>query len=338
MIRPVILCGGSGKRLWPVSRSHRPKPFLPLFGDRSLFQQAIDRVDHPLFGEPLVVCGEEHEDTAAEQATSCRIAVEPASRNTAPAIALAANLSHADDILLVCPADHIITDNVAFLQAVSQAVLLAKKGLLVCLGIAPTRAETGYGYITQGEALGPGFKVAHFWEKPDAARAAAFIAQPDVVWNAGIFIFRAGAFLREFHKFCPVTAELVKRSVEYGDEADGCFYPLAEPYREIASESVDRAVFEKTENAAVIRADMKWSDVGTWSSLKDALPSDPSGNVVEGAARVIGCRNVLIQSDGPHVTAVGLENVIIVVDRDEILVMPRDAAHRLHDYLEGDHS
>ena len=336
MIQPVILCGGSGKRLWPVSRPHMPKPFLKLFGERTLFQQAIDRVAHPMFLKPLVVCGKDHEEIAREQAGSCVLAVEPAPRNTATAIALAATLAKADDILLVCPADHLIGDSELFVKAVSEAAQLAKRGLLVCLGITPTRAEPGFGYITLGDALDPGYSISRFWEKPDAGQAAMLIAQSDVVWNAGIFVFRAGDFLREFAQLRPVSAELVSRSVECGEELEGGFYPSAELYDDIIGESVDFAVFENTANAAVVTTEMEWSDVGNWRAFMDARPSDRQGNVADASARMADCKNVLIHSDGPRVSVIGLENVVIVVDGDEILITARDHAQKLNEYLESD--
>ena len=336
MIQPVILCGGSGKRLWPVSRPSRPKPFLRLTGERSLFQQAISRISHSMFSQPIIVCGEQHAELAAEQAKSSRLVVEPAPRDTATAIALAAHLAREGEILLVCPSDHKIGGNELFRQAIAEAAELATRGLLVCLGIQPARPETGYGYITVGDSLDPGYEIASFLEKPDADKAAALFAQKDVFWNAGIFVFRASDFLAELDKFRPATSDLVRQSVERGKVVGERFYPSADAYLKITGESVDYAVFEHSENTAVVTTAMDWSDVGNWHSLMASLPSDEQGNVSEGTTRLKNCRNVMVHSDGPRVSTIGLEDIIIVVDGDEILVISPDCASKLDSYLDGD--
>lgn len=330
LIHPVILCGGGGTRLWPRSRKAKPKPFIPLVGEQTLFRQALDRCgDHAQFAAPIVVAGSAHVSLIEEQAqglAGLAIVVEPCARNTAPAIALAAARLDPDAVMLVCPSDHHIANEDAFRTAVAQAAALARDGWLVSFGIAPDRPETGYGYIRRGEALGEGFRVAQFVEKPDLARAEAFLADSGYSWNGGIFAFRAGTLLDELRAHRPHMADLVDRAVAGGKAEGASFYPDAAPFAEIAGESIDYAVMENTARAAMVPANMGWSDIGNWAALQDALPSDGQGNHAQGQAEFLDCRNVLAVSDGPRISAVGLTDICIVVDGGEVLVTTRDGA------------
>ncbi len=330
-IVPVILCGGSGTRLWPRSRAARPKPFLPLVGERTLFEQALDRCDDPaLFAAPLVVAGEAHlPHIAAQAGEGVRIAIEPAGRNTAPAIALAAALLGDDDIMLVCPSDHHITDTAAFRAAAEAAARLASEDRMVAFGIAATRPETGYGYIKRGEAIEGGFAVDRFVEKPDRARAEAFLADGGYDWNGGIFAFRAGAFLAELASHRPAMAQAVSVAVRGGAWDGRCFRPEPASWEALEGESVDYAVMEKTALAAVVPADFGWSDIGNWQALQAARESDSDGNHTSGPAELVDCRNVMTDSDGPRVSVIGLDNVIVVVDGDEVLVTSADGAQQV---------
>lgn len=322
LVQPVILCGGSGTRLWPVSTPEKPKPFLKLLGGRTLFQQALDRVaDTSRFAAPLVVSGTAHEKWIAEQSSGHLLIVEPAARNTAPAIALAAARLEPDTLMLVCPSDHFIADTSAFLEAVDAAAALATEGYLVSIGIAPERPETGYGYIERGELLAGGHRTTRFVEKPDAETASNYLASGAFVWNAGIFVFRAGHLLGELVEFRPEMVASVKTSTAKGRDANGAFHPDAGAFADIAAESIDYALMENTANAAVVTADMGWSDIGSWASLMDAR-----GETVEAKADLVDCARVMVRSDGPRVSAVGLEDVIIVVEGDEVLVVARDKA------------
>lgn len=329
-IHPVILCGGSGTRLWPRSRKQLPKPFLPLLGPRTLFQQSLDRATDPArFAPPVIVAGSAHCGAITDQAENregARLIVEPAARNTAPAIALAAHALPSDAIMLVCPSDHHIADTAAFLAGVMQATRLAADDYMVAFGITPTGPETGYGYIRTGAPLAIGHAVAQFVEKPDRATAEAFLSDGGYVWNGGIFAFRAGAFLAELEQHRPAMAEAVARS--FADAAhDGWeIHPAAAPFSEIAGESVDYAVMEPTTRAAVVAADMGWSDIGNWDALMTARENDAQGNHTRGRVELADCRNVMVESDGPRVSVVGLEDVIIVVDGDEVLVTSRAGA------------
>ncbi len=332
-IHPVILCGGSGTRLWPVSRKAVPKPFLPLVSEETLFEQAVRRLaGDDRFAAPLVVAGAAHADLIFAQlgdVPGARLVVEPAARNTAPAIALAAALLPPDAVMLVCPSDHHIADAGAFRAAALAAAALARDDYLVAFGIAPDRPETGYGYLQRGKPLAGGFAVARFVEKPDLAHAREYLASGDYSWNGGIFAFRAGHLLAQLAVHRPDMARLVAEAVAGGHDDGARFYPAPEPFAAIDGESIDYAVMENTARAAMVPARMGWSDIGNWAALADALAgeADAAGNVVRGgAADFDHCRGVLAFTDGPRISAVGLEDVCIIVSGDEVLVTTRDGA------------
>jgi len=333
LIHPVILCGGSGTRLWPRSRKAKPKPFIPLVGDQTLFRAALERcTDAEQFASPLVVAGPQHVALIEEQSPaegSVSIIVEPAARNTAPAIALAAASLEPDAVMLVCPSDHHIADTQAFRAAASKAASLAREGWLVSFGIEPDRPETGYGYIRRGEALEHGFAVAQFVEKPDAARAEQFLASGEYAWNGGIFAFGAGRFMEELRSHRPAMAEAVEGAVRDGMQQGVCFHPQAQAFSAIEGDSVDYAVMENTTRAAMVPVSMGWSDIGNWAALQDALGADSAGNHASGAHELVDCTNVLALSDGPRISAVGLEDICIIVDGDEVLVTTRDGAQKV---------
>ncbi len=326
-IHPVILCGGSGTRLWPLSRKARPKPFLPLIGATTLFEQAVGRVaGDTRFAAPIVVAGAQHGDLIEEQmhGAAHRFVVEPAARNTAPAIALAAALLPPEDIMLVCPSDHHIADEAAFRAAALAAAALAANDHMVSFGIAPDRPETGYGYIRRGDALSGGFAIAQFVEKPDGARAEEYLASGEYSWNGGIFAFRAGALLDELATHRPAMAKAVHDAVAAGKEVGTRFHPDAEIFAGIEGDSIDYALMENTARAAMVPADMGWSDIGNWAALQDALSE--GDNVVRGTVDLVDCDNVMAISDGPRVSAVGLEDVCIIVSDGEVLVTTREGA------------
>ncbi|MGH6786768.1 MAG: mannose-1-phosphate guanylyltransferase [Novosphingobium sp.] len=322
-IVPVILCGGSGTRLWPKSRAARPKPFLPLVGEDTLFAATLARcAGSARFAPPIVVTGQAHLAHVEVQApATAQIVVEPAAKNTAAAIALAALRLPAEAVMLVCPSDHHIGDCEAFVAAAEAAAGLAGEGWLVSLGIEPTRPETGYGYLKRGAPLGDaGYRLAEFVEKPAAARAADFLATGGYAWNGGIFAFRAGDFLEELAEHRPALAAAVGEAVAAGRHEGRRFHPDAAAFARIEGESVDYAVMENTARAAMVPAAMAWSDIGSWVSLREARPRDAHGNSVSGPAELVDCRNVLVDSDGPRVSVIGLEDVIVVVDGNEVLV------------------
>ncbi|MDN3646278.1 mannose-1-phosphate guanylyltransferase [Pontixanthobacter aestiaquae] len=324
MIHPVILCGGSGTRLWPLSRADKPKPFLPLIGTRSLFEQTLDRCSKDvLFAAPAVVTGKKHLAHVEKQlgrADGASIIVEPIGKNTAPAIALAAMRLPEDAVMLVCPSDHYIEDAGAFQSAAETASALADQGFLVSFGIEATTPETGYGYIKRGEELGGGHAVERFVEKPDLATAQRFLADGSYSWNGGIFAFKAGVFLAELTNHRPQMMDALRASVETGREDGQRFHPDAARFAQIDGDSIDYAIMETTERAAMVPVSMGWSDIGNWNALREARGSDGLGNSVKGKAELVDCTNVMVHSDGPRVSAVGLDDVIIVVDGDDVLV------------------
>ncbi len=337
-ITPVILCGGSGTRLWPLSRKGKPKPFLPLIGEATLFQQAVMRTnDASLFGPPMIVAGADHCEIIEEQLAETQdytLVVEPCGRNTAPAIALAASLLPPETIMLVCPSDHHIADEDAFRKAAIAAAELAREDWLVSFGIAPDRPETGYGYLLRGEALNAGYQIRQFVEKPDIETAQAYLETGQYSWNGGIFAFRAGALLSELKTHRSSMADAIAQSAEEGTREGSRFYPQSDRFATIDGESIDYAVMENTTRAAMVPVDMGWSDIGNWAALKDALNDQPNvsdcgGNVIRGTADVKDCSNVLAISDGPRVSAVGLEDVCIVVSGGEVLVTSREGAQQV---------
>ena len=336
-ITPVILCGGGGTRLWPRSRVSRPKPFLPLVGHETLFEQALSRTrDRSVFTEPMIVTGRTHLEHAESQAGDSEITIilEPSARNTAAAIALAAHRLLSDRVMLVCPSDHHIANTPAFVAAATRGAALAQEGWLVSFGIHASRPDTGFGYIKRGAPISErrsdaGFRVDRFVEKPDRARAERFLEAGDYDWNGGIFAFTAGRYLEELADHRPDIAEAVERAVAEGSHDQGRFSPNADLFAAVPSESIDYAVMEKTDRAAVVPVDMGWSDIGNWEVLRDAREGDADGNRFTGPAELIGCRNVLVESDGPRVSVIGLEDVCIVVDGDEVLVTTVDGAQKV---------
>ena len=329
---PVILCGGSGTRLWPRSRKVKPKPFLPLVGEDTLFRATVLRC--PVadgFGDPVVVTGAAHLAHVEEQlpdVAHTHIIVEPEARNTAAAIALAALTLPEDAVMLVCPSDHHIGDCDAFRAAAHEAATLARAGWLVSFGIVPTAPETGFGYLKQGPVIegSGGRQVERFVEKPDLSRAMEFLTSGEYAWNGGIFAFQVGTFLEELGRHRPQILSAVREAVDKGT-ADGMrFHPDGAAFAKVPSESVDYAVMENTDRAAMVPATMAWSDIGNWQALHEAQERDEAGNSVRGRAELKDCSNVLVMSDGPRVSVVGASNLMIVVDGDEVLVCTPEGA------------
>ncbi|KHL26339.1 mannose-1-phosphate guanylyltransferase [Croceibacterium mercuriale] len=339
-IYPVVLSGGNGTRLWPRSRKAMPKPFLPLVGEHTLFEATLDRcADDDRFANAVIVTGVAHLSHVQAQAAAfagTQVIVEPEGKNTAPAIALAAARLPTDSIMLVCPSDHHIADPAAFTQAACAAATLAQEGWLVALGITPTHPETGYGYILRGDPIPGGFAVKRFVEKPDLATAEAFLADGNYSWNGGIFAFQAGAFLDALDRYRPAMAALVRQSVAAGRSEGALFFPDADSFAEIAEESVDYAVMEETDRAAVVPAVMGWSDIGNWHALRDAriggaagLGPDDGANAVIGNVELVDCRRVLAETDGPRISIIGMEDVAVVVDGDDVLVTSMTGAQKV---------
>lgn len=339
MIIPVILSGGTGSRLWPLSRELNPKQLLPLVNDKTMLQNTASRfADRQGFAPPMVVCNEHHRFMVAEQLRTIRInpssiILEPVGRNTAPAVAIAALealASGQDPVLLVLPADHVINDVAAFRQVVETGRSLAEKGKLITFGVVPTGPETGYGYIRKGEGLktadgvGTAFHVGQFVEKPDIETAHTYVATGDFFWNSGMFMFTAQRYLEELGRHAPAMLSACRGS--YGDAVrDLDFVRLnAEAFAACPSDSIDYAVMEKTADAVVIPLDADWSDVGSWSALWEIGEQDTQGNVIKGDVMLHDARNCYVNATSRLVAAVGLDDHVIVETADAVLVSRRD--------------
>lgn len=277
-----------------------------------------------MFSPPVIVTGAAHLELVESQANGFEVAeiiVEPEPKQTAAAVALAALRLHEDTVMLVCPSDHYIGNVPAFRRAAAAGADLARDGWLVCIAVAASEPDTRFGYVRRGERLAAGaFRVAEFVEKPDQAKAVAYLESGLYAWNGGIFAFRAGDYLGELRKFRPQLAECVERSAAHGDPVGKHFFPEAETFAKIDPESLDYAVMENAERVAFVQSDMEWSDVGNWEALFKMRNKDGRGNSVSGSVELIDCRNVLVDSDGPRVHIIGLENVVVVVDGEDILV------------------
>jgi mannose-1-phosphate guanylyltransferase/mannose-6-phosphate isomerase len=332
---PVILSGGSGTRLWPLSRELYPKQLLPLVAERTMLQETVARTAGlPDLGAPIVVCNESHRFMVAEQlrelgTTARAIILEPLGRNTAPAVAIAALVASegapADDpVLLVLPADHVIRDVAAFKTAVMLGRTAAKAGGLVTFGVAADRAETGYGYIRRADDPGPVFRVAEFVEKPDTATARRYVESGEYFWNSGMFMFHASVFLAELGRHAPAMLAACRASLAAaGSDLDFLRLPAPE-FAACPSDSIDYAVMEKTDAAVVVPLDAGWSDVGSWSALADALPRDEDGNVIAGDVIVEDSTGSYLHSTSRLIAAVGLRDHVVVETKDAVLVAARD--------------
>lgn len=337
-IYPVVLSGGSGTRLWPLSREHYPKQLLALAGERTMLQQTALRLDG-LSGveSPVLVCNEEHRFLVAEQLREigkapANIILEPAGRNTAPALTLAAMyLAERDPqaVMLVMPADHVIYDIKAFQSAVTAAARAADEGYLATFGIVPTKPETGYGYIRQGEPLAGYASLRHvaaFVEKPDADTAAKYLASGEYLWNSGMFVLRADIWLEELARKRTDILRACETAYTQGRQ-DGEFYRVnGEAFQACPSDSIDYAVMEKTDRAAMVSLDAGWSDIGAWAAIWETETRDHQGNVIQGDVLTHNTSNALLISKHRLVTAVGLQDVIVVETPDAVLVAHKDSS------------
>ncbi|WP_426342017.1 mannose-1-phosphate guanylyltransferase/mannose-6-phosphate isomerase [Pseudoduganella sp. S-14] len=344
-IYPVILSGGAGTRLWPLSRAALPKQLLPLVSDKTMLQETVQRLGgRNGMMAPLIVCGNEHRFLVAEQMREIGVAplgilLEPVGRNTAPAVAAAAHYLKAIDpqaVMLVLPADHVIKDVDAFYAAILRAAGLVEAGALATFGIVPTAPETGYGYIQSGETLPAEgcFKVAKFVEKPDRETAQGFIGAGNFFWNSGMFLFRADAYLKELAQFQPDMARLSEEAVSKGyRDLDFCRLDEA-AFTACPSDSIDYAVMEHTRQAVVAPASIGWNDVGSWSALVDVLQADGDGNVTRGDVYTDNARNCLVRAEGRMVAAIGVQDLVIVETSDAVLVAHKDHVQRVKQVVE----
>lgn len=340
MIVPVIMAGGSGTRLWPLSRALYPKQLIDLYNDHTMLQNTLFRLSGIAgLGAPVVVCNEAHRFMAAEQlrqigSDAAHIILEPSGRNTAPAIALAAlaiserNTSSQDDtVMLVLPADHVIEDKAAFHKAVSEGAGLAEQGQLVTFGIVPGTPETGYGYIQKGEALdtgGAASRIERFVEKPDLETAREYLSSGNFCWNSGMFMFKVSAILAELDALAPGIMDGCRQSVSKGSRDLDFFRIHKESFEAIEGDSIDYAVMEKTDKGVVIPLDAGWNDLGSFDALWQTGTKDALGNVTQGDVVIQDVKETYIHAESRMVSAVGLEKFVIVETKDAVLVAPRD--------------
>jgi len=332
---PVILCGGAGTRLWPLSRELYPKQLLALVDDYSLLQNTITRcAGHPDVTAPMLVCNEEHRFLVAEQlreieVEASRIILEPEGRNTAPAVALAAHEAMKTDddaILVVLPSDHVIHKTALFLEALTTAIDLAKDDALVTFGVVPDKPETGYGYIKKGMATGAAFKVDKFVEKPDVATASEFLQSGLYCWNSGMFVFKASAYLKELAAQTPRIAEAMAKATANASTDLDFTRVNAEAFKSSPSDSIDYAVMEHTADALVVPLDAGWSDIGSWDALWQISEKDEHNNTLVGDAVVHDVEGSLVWSESRLVSVVGLKDVIVVETADAVMVASQDQA------------
>lgn len=333
VIRPVILSGGAGTRLWPLSTRQSPKQFLSLL-EEPLFEATLRRMRGiPGAGPMIVVTGAEHvpavdEAIAATEAEVTAVLVEPSGRNTAPAVVAAALVSHPEEVLVVLPSDHLIADDAAFAEAVTEAVELASKGDLVTFGIEPTRAETGYGYIEKGAVIEGGFRVARFKEKPDDEEAERLLARGGHLWNSGMFVFTVGRILEEARRHVPEVVEGVTGALPAQRSGK---IRLGDGFSEVTSISVDHAVMENTGHAVVVPLDAGWSDIGSWQAVWALSSRDDAGNVLSGDVVALDVTGSYVRSGSRTIAIAGVDDLVVVETPEVVLIVPREKAQLVRD-------
>jgi len=347
LIQPVILSGGSGTRLWPASRAMYPKQLLPLVSDKTMLQETALRLrsKNNLADETIIVCNEAHRFLVAEQlleiGQAAKLILEPEGRNTAPAVALAAMIALRDmedggevPLLLVMPADHVIDDPQKFADAISQGEAAAEDGELVLFGIVPTSAHTGYGYI-EAEMHSEGtLPITSFVEKPDKTNAIRMLKASRYFWNAGIFLFRADIFLEELAKHAPDMIDACQKSIDAAVMDADFIRPDAAAFSACPSDSIDYAVMEKTERAAVVPLEAGWSDVGSWAELHKVASKDEQGNAVSGDVVTHDCSDTYISSSSRLVTAVGVSDVVIIEDKDTVMIASKERSQDVKELVD----
>ena len=326
----MVLAGGSGTRLWPLSRAGHPKQFLALNGEDSLLQATMKRLEGLNIESSVTICNEEHRFFVAEQLREINklgsIILEPVMRNTAPAIALAAFEAEGDPLLLVLAADHIIKDEPAFIRSVTEAIPLAEAGKLVTFGIMPNEPHTGYGYVKKGNEVTGGFVVDRFVEKPSNEIAQEYVNSGDYYWNSGMFLFRASRYLEELKKYCPNIFDACQMALE-GAKTDLDFMRINnDRFAECPAKSVDYAVMEKTADAVVVPMNAGWSDIGSWTSLWNVSKKDEQGNVSHGDVLMHNTNNSFVRTDDKLVTTIGVNDLVIISTKDALMVAHKNSA------------
>ncbi|WP_084250525.1 mannose-1-phosphate guanylyltransferase/mannose-6-phosphate isomerase [Sphingomonas mali] len=341
-IIPVILSGGSGTRLWPMSTPETPKQLLALTADETMLQLTAQRASGDQFAPPIVVANQRHAEEIEAQleavgAPAQALILEPVARNTAPAIALAALAAGGGDAaLLIMPSDHVITDTAAFHAAIAAARPMVDQGWLVTFGIDPHAPETGYGWIHVGEAVAPRVhKVTRFVEKPPRDRAEAMLAAGDHVWNGGIFLFRADAFLGALAIHAPEVLHAAQQAMLKARHEGARIHPDPQAFAASPSDSIDYAVMEKAPRVAVVPVSMGWSDLGSWDALHELSACDGNGNACKGDVVAIETENCLVQADGVRIALVGVTDLIVVANGKDVLILPRGRSQEVKKLIEA---
>ncbi len=350
-VYPVVLSGGVGSRLWPASRRDHPKQLHALTSEHSMLQETVARVrgetrsSDLAFADPLIVCNERHVEEIRAQldrqgVTPHSVIAEPVGRNTAPAVALAAIViaeHDPDGVALILPADHHITDEAAFHQAITRAAKLAREGFVVTYGIVPSHAETGYGYIARGQAVASveaGYEVSRFVEKPDKATAERYVAEGAYYWNGGIFTARADTLLQEMERHCPDILRACRAALAEADRSNTAIKPARAIFADCPADSIDYAVMERTDRAAVVPVDMGWNDVGSWAAIYDVADKDGQANAVSGDVVLHDAHRCLVRAKSRLVAVAGLEDVVVIETEDAVLVTTREKAQSVKSIVE----
>ncbi|WP_432468008.1 mannose-1-phosphate guanylyltransferase/mannose-6-phosphate isomerase [Agarivorans sp. Z349TD_8] len=341
MITPVIMAGGTGSRLWPLSRALYPKQFLALTSEHSMLQETLARMAGVETNKPLIICNEEHRFIVAEQLRAMEqpasIILEPVGRNTAPAVAIAAEAVEGDDpILLVLAADHVIQDPAAFREVINNAIPLAEAGKLVTFGIVADKAHTGYGYIQRGESIADttGYVVEHFIEKPDADTAAEYVKSGEFYWNSGMFLFKASRYLEELTAFRPDIAQACTQAMNNTVQDQDFIRLDSEAFALCPDESIDYAVMEQTKDAVVVPLDAGWNDIGSWSSLWEVNAKDENENVCSGDALLHDTSNCLVHGGDRLIATIGLNDVVVIDTKDALLVAEKSRVQEVKTIVE----
>jgi len=336
LVKPIILAGGSGTRLWPLSTEKRPKHLMQITGDLSMLEQTLERVsDTEMFLPATIVGAVDQADEIKAVAPTIELILEPKPCGSAAAVAFAAFAVPGDTVLIVLPSDHHIADRAPLIEAIRRGAYAAKAGRLVTFGIKPVRAETGYGYITAGGALGTGVREAiSFIEKPDAARASELVQSGDAFWNSGMFMFSAETFLEELRKHAPEIYGAAQSAMAAASKEASRTWPDGGALDDCPSISIDYAVMERSDRIAVVPVDLEWSDVGSWAAIFELASKDSDGNVLGASCMAVDSHGCLIRSEGPRIVAIGVDNLVVIATADYVLVVPRSEAQRVREAAE----